>query len=132
VYYKCISKTGSADEKVITVPMKEYGPGKYQAYFKVTEDIDQIQKIQINLLDAEGNLYTKTLGKEKEGFPLEVGATVSIDLSGVSKLEKFAGMDLVSFCTVNWRLIVLLPPCSVQLCLPLPSEWQLPCKRNFL
>jgi len=52
--------------------MKEYGPGKYQAYFKVTEDIDQIQKIQINLLDAEGNLYTKTLGKEKEGFPLEV------------------------------------------------------------
>jgi len=26
---------------------------------------------------------------------LEVGATVSIDLSGVSKLEKFAGMDLV-------------------------------------
>ncbi|EIC05736.1 Dockerin type 1 protein, partial [Acetivibrio thermocellus YS] len=95
VYYKCISKTGSADEKVITVPMKEYGPGKYQAYFKVTEDIDQIQKIQINLLDAEGNLYTKTLGKEKEGFPLEVGATVSIDLSGVSKLEKFAGMDLV-------------------------------------
>jgi len=84
VYYKCISKTGSADEKVITVPMKEYGPGKYQAYFKVTEDIDQIQKIQINLLDAEGNLYTKTLGKEKEGFPLEVGATVSIDLSGVS------------------------------------------------
>jgi len=54
------------------------------------------------------------------------------DFQDKEKPWTLSGDDLAEFCTVNWRLIVLLPPCSVQLCLPLPSEWQLPCKRNFL